>query len=69
MKPVAEVARERNTTIEDVLVHLKRAGMELADGQTEVDEDSRRQGLRHRRRAAPAGRVPAAAAATAAAAS
>ncbi len=39
MKPVAEVARERNTTIEDVLVHLKRAGMELADGQTEVDED------------------------------
>ena len=39
MKPVAEVARERTTTIEDVLAHLKRAGMELADGQTEVDED------------------------------
>ncbi len=39
MKPVAEVARQRNTTVEDVLTHLKRAGMELADGQTEVDED------------------------------
>ncbi len=69
MKPVAEVARERNTTIEDVLVHLKRAGMELADGQTEVDEDIVDKAFATTS-SGPAGRVPGAVApATAAGAS
>ncbi|MGZ4198764.1 MAG: hypothetical protein ACXVP1_01100, partial [Thermoleophilia bacterium] len=39
MRPVAEIAQQRGTTVADVLAHLRRAGVELAAGQLEVDED------------------------------
>ncbi len=39
MRPVAEIAKQRGTTVADVLAHLRRAGVALAEGQLEVDED------------------------------
>jgi len=38
MIPVAQIAEQRGTTVADVLAHLRRAGVELAEGQLEVDE-------------------------------
>ena len=39
MRPVADIAKQRGTTVADVLAHLRRAGVALAEGQLEVDED------------------------------
>jgi len=38
-KPIADIAKQRGTTVEDIRTHLKRAGFQLAEGETQVDED------------------------------
>jgi translation initiation factor IF-2 len=38
-KRVADIARQRGTSVDDVLARLKRVGIDLADGQVEVDEE------------------------------
>jgi len=39
-KTVADIARRRGTSVDDVLAHLKRAGVEISGGEVEVDEDA-----------------------------
>ena len=39
MRLVADIAKQRGTTVADVLAHLRRAGVALAEGQLEVDEE------------------------------
>jgi translation initiation factor IF-2 len=38
-KKIADIARQRGTSVDDVLAHLKRAGVELANGEVNVDEE------------------------------
>ncbi|HJW75729.1 MAG TPA: translation initiation factor IF-2 [Thermoleophilia bacterium] len=38
-KRVADIARQRGTSVDDVLARLKRVGVDVVDGQVEVDED------------------------------
>ena len=38
-RPIAEIARQRGTSVDDVLARLKRAGVEIAEGEVLVDED------------------------------
>ena len=36
---VSDIARQRGTSVDDVLAHLKRAGIEVTDGHVTVDEE------------------------------
>ncbi|HMK92753.1 MAG TPA: translation initiation factor IF-2, partial [Thermoleophilia bacterium] len=38
-KPIADIAKQRGVTIDDIRTHLKRAGFQLAEGEQNVDED------------------------------
>ena len=59
-RKVSDIATQRGTSVDDVLAHLKKAGIEVVDGEVSVDEEAIEKAY-----AAPAGRrcaaVPAAA--------
>lgn len=37
---VSDIARQRGTSVDDVLAHLKKAGIEVVDGEVNVDEEA-----------------------------
>ncbi len=39
-RKVSDIARQRGTSVDDVLAHLKRAGIEVVDGEVSVDEEA-----------------------------
>jgi translation initiation factor IF-2 len=54
-KKVSEIAQQRGTTVEDVLAHLKRAGVDAGDGEATVEEDLVQKAYDTQRRPRPAG--------------
>ncbi len=51
-RKVSEIATQRGTSVDDVLAHLKKAGIEVVDGEVNVDEEAIEKAY-----AAPAGGV------------
>jgi translation initiation factor IF-2 len=51
-RKVSEIATQRGTSVDDVLAHLKKAGIEVVDGEVSVDEEAIEKAY-----AAPAGGV------------
>jgi translation initiation factor IF-2 len=39
-RKVADIATQRGTSVDDVLAHLKKAGIEVVDGEVNVDEEA-----------------------------
>jgi translation initiation factor IF-2 len=39
-RKVSDIARQRGTSVDDVLAHLKKAGIEVVDGEVSVDEEA-----------------------------
>ncbi|HOT23472.1 MAG TPA: translation initiation factor IF-2 [Thermoleophilia bacterium] len=39
-RKVSDIANQRGTSVDDVLAHLKRAGIEVVDGEVSVDEEA-----------------------------
>jgi len=39
-RKVADIARQRGTSVDDVLAHLKRAGIEVSEGQVNIDDEA-----------------------------
>jgi translation initiation factor IF-2 len=39
-RKVSDIAQQRGTSVDDVLAHLKRAGIEVVDGEVSVDEEA-----------------------------
>ena len=39
-RKVADIARQRGTSVDDVLAHLKRAGIEVTEGQVNIDDEA-----------------------------
>jgi len=39
-RTVSDIASQRGTSVDDVLAHLKRAGIEVVDGEVSVDEEA-----------------------------
>ena len=39
-RKVSEIATQRGTSVDDVLAHLKKAGIEVVDGEVSVDEEA-----------------------------
>jgi translation initiation factor IF-2 len=39
-RKVSDIARQRGTSVDDVLAHLKKAGIEVVDGEVNVDEEA-----------------------------
>ena len=39
-RKVSEIATQRGTSVDDVLAHLKKAGIEVVDGEVNVDEEA-----------------------------
>ena len=37
---VADIAQQRGTSVDDVLAHLKKAGIEVTEGHVNVDEEA-----------------------------
>jgi translation initiation factor IF-2 len=51
-RKVSDIATQRKTSVDDVLAHLKKAGIEVVDGEVEVDDEAIEKAY-----AAPAGGV------------
>jgi len=51
-RKVSDIATQRGTSLDDVLAHLKKAGIEVVDGEVEVDDEALEKAY-----AAPAGGV------------
>ena len=39
-RKVSDIATQRGTSVDDVLAHLKKAGIEVVDGVVNVDEEA-----------------------------
>ena len=39
-RKVSDIATQRGTSVDDVLAHLKKAGIEVVDGEVSVDEEA-----------------------------
>ena len=51
-RKVSDIATQRKTSVDDVLAHLKKAGIEVVDGEVNVEDEALEKAL-----AAPAGGV------------
>jgi len=39
-RKVSDIATQRKTSVDDVLAHLKKAGIEVVDGEVSVDDEA-----------------------------
>ena len=39
-RKVSDIATQRGTSVDDVLAHLKKAGIDVVDGEVSVDEEA-----------------------------
>ena len=39
-RKVSDIATQRKTSVDDVLAHLKKAGIEVVDGEVNVDDEA-----------------------------
>ena len=60
-RKVSDIATQRKTSVDDVLAHLKKAGIEVVDGEVNVDDEAIEKAYTTtcgQRGAAPFGRWP-----------